>query len=285
MFGRQRSGSVVCSSCGRLVGVNDERCLNCGRRNPGLFGFGPLLRRFGNDLGFLKLVIGGCAALYVAALAMDFGGVQFGSPFNFLSPSGPSLFLFGASGAVPVFGYQRWWTVLSAGWLHGSLLHLLFNVLWIRQLAPAAAELYGAGRTVVIYTVSSVCGFLASSFAGAFLGFLPGPLQGARLTVGASAAIFGLLGALIWYGRRAGSSALGQQAWTWAVVMFVFGFLGMATDNWAHAGGFLGGLASARLLDPLKPERGDHLLAAVVCLVLSAAAVAVSIAQGLGIVR
>jgi len=54
MFGRQTTGSVVCTSCGRLVGVNDETCYNCGRRNPGLWGFGPLLRRLGNDLGFVR---------------------------------------------------------------------------------------------------------------------------------------------------------------------------------------------------------------------------------------
>ena len=53
MFKRQRTGSVVCASCGSLVGVNDDRCYTCGRRNPGLWGYGPLLRRLGNDLGFV----------------------------------------------------------------------------------------------------------------------------------------------------------------------------------------------------------------------------------------
>jgi hypothetical protein len=53
MFKRQRTGSVVCSSCGSLVGVNDDRCYSCGRRNPGLWGFAPALRAFGNDLGFV----------------------------------------------------------------------------------------------------------------------------------------------------------------------------------------------------------------------------------------
>src|SRR5207237_2528722 len=67
---RQRTGSVVCASCGSLVGVNDDRCYNCGRRNPGLWGFGPALRRFGNDLGFLSLVLYGCSALYLVSLAM-----------------------------------------------------------------------------------------------------------------------------------------------------------------------------------------------------------------------
>src|SRR5580765_7525042 len=65
---RQRTGSVVCASCGSLVGVNDDKCYTCGRRNPGLWGFGPVLRRLGNDLGFVSLVIYGFAVLYAATL-------------------------------------------------------------------------------------------------------------------------------------------------------------------------------------------------------------------------
>ncbi len=42
---------------------------------------------------------------------------------------------------MPVFGIGRWWTVLSAGWLHGGLLHILFNMMAVRQLAPAIADL------------------------------------------------------------------------------------------------------------------------------------------------
>ena len=44
MFKRKTEGSVLCTSCGVLVGVNDPTCYNCGRRNPGLWGFGPALR-------------------------------------------------------------------------------------------------------------------------------------------------------------------------------------------------------------------------------------------------
>ena len=68
---RQTTGSVVCSSCGSLVGVRDEKCLNCGRRNPGLWGFAPVLRRLGNDLGFVPLVIWGSGALYVLSLLLS----------------------------------------------------------------------------------------------------------------------------------------------------------------------------------------------------------------------
>jgi rhomboid protease GluP len=285
MLRRQTSGSVVCSSCGKLVGVRDERCWNCGRRNPGMWGFAPLLRTLGQDLGFVKLVIGLCGALYLASLALDPGGIAMNGIFTLLSPSPRMLFLLGASGAIPVFEYGRWWTVLSASWLHGSLLHIAFNLLWVRQLAPATAELYGAGRMVIIYVVSGITGFLASTLAGHYLFFLPRFLAGAGFTVGASASIFGLLGALVWYGRRAGSRHLGQQVWTWALTMFVLGFLMMGVDNWAHAGGFAGGWLAARWLDPLEPERIDHVAIALGCVVLTLAAVAVSVLQGLPLVR
>ena len=67
-----------------------------------------------------------------------------------------------------------------------------------------------------------------------------------------------------------------QQVWTWAVVMFIFGVMMPGVDNWAHAGGFVGGFASARWLDPLRPERPQHVLLALGCLVATLAAVAAS---------
>ena len=263
-----------------LVGANDATCYNCGRRNPGLWGFGPALRLLGRDLGFVPFVIGACIVLYGLTLIFSRGAVGMGGPMSFMAPSTPALFLFGASGALPVFGLGRWWTVLSAGWLHGSALHILFNLMWVRQLAPATAEMYGAGRMVIIYTAGSIGGFALSSFAGAFLPDLI-ILRGGQITLGASAPIFGLLGALVYYGRRAGSSAVGSQATSWAVSMMLFGFLMPGIDNYAHAGGFGGGYLAARLLDPLKPERIDHLAMAVVCLALTLASVVASIVFGL----
>jgi rhomboid protease GluP len=246
-----------------------------------MWGFAPLLRRLGNDFGFVPLVILGCTALYAATLLADPRGVRTGGMLSFLAPSMQSLFQFGASGAVPVFGFGRWWTLLSAGWLHGGILHLAFNMLWVRQLAPDTAELYGGPRMIIIYTVSSVCGFLLSSTAYIFLGWLPIPfLSGARFTIGASAAIFGLLGALVYYGRRGGSSYIGGQAKTYAVILFIFGFVMPGVDNYAHLGGFLGGYGMARWLDPLEPERIDHVVAALACLGLTGLAILVSILRG-----
>jgi rhomboid protease GluP len=259
-----------------LTGVADETCLNCGRKNPGMWGLTKLLKGLGQDMGFVQLVMGASILLYAASLFLDFGGVQ-SAGLSILKPSPRSLYRLGASGAVPVFGYYHWWTVLSAGWLHGGLLHILFNMMWVRQLAPETAETYGPGRMVIIYTSGSVGGFLLTSVVGA----LAPLLGGARITVGASAPLFGLLAALVYYGRRSGNSHVGRQAWTWAIILFVMGFVGFGTDNWAHAGGFAGGYLASKWLDPLKPERGDHLFAAVACLAATGLAVGASLLLGL----
>jgi rhomboid protease GluP len=279
---RQTSGSVLCPSCGSLVGVNDERCLICGRARPGLWGLTPLLRRWGReDLGFVPLVMWACGALYLACLASDPEGIRSGGFLSFLAPSSKSLFLFGASGAIPVFGYGRWWTILSAAWLHAGVLHIVFNMLWVRDLGLAMARLYGPARTVIIYTAAAITGFAASSGAGLVLFFLPRFLRGAGFTVGASAPVFGLVGALLWYGHRAGSSHISQQAKGMTISMLLFGFLVPGIDNWAHLGGLGGGWLAARWLDPLRPERGDHVVAAAVCLLLSLASVVASVVTGL----
>lgn len=275
MLKRQTEGSVICASCGVLVGVNDDTCYNCGRRNPGLWGYAPALRQLGQDLGFVPLVMGATITLYALALLLSGASIQ-----GMLSPSTAVLFLLGASGAVPVFDYGRWWTVLTAGWLHAGVLHILFNVLWIRQLAPAVADLYGAGRMVVIYTVAGVVGFTISSMAGQYLPRLP-VLGGAAFSVGASAPIFGLLGALVYYGRRTGSSHVGQAGLQYALFLGVFGLIFPGVDNWAHAGGFAGGYAASMALDPLRRERIDHLVMALACLVLTLLALITSFVTAL----
>jgi rhomboid protease GluP len=279
VFKRQTTGSVLCTSCGVLVGVNDETCYNCGRRNPGLWGYAPALRALGTDLGFVPFVIGACVVLFALELILSGGQIEMRGLFGILSPSPEAEFLLGASGGLPIFRYGRWWTLLSASWLHGSAIHILFNMMWVRQLAPATAEMYGPARMVIIYVAAGVCGFALSSFAFRYLPNLI-ILSGGAFTLGASASIFGLLGALVYYGRRSGSSAVGSQALSYALMMGFFGFIMQGVDNYAHAGGFIGGYLMGQLLDPLKPERIDHIAIALVCLGVSIIAVIWSVVHG-----
>ena len=274
VFQRKTSGSVVCPSCGSLVGVRDDKCYSCGRANPGLWGFAPLLRQLGTDLGFAPLVIGACSTLYVLSLLASGSELQItGGGINFLVPSNRALVIFGAAGSYPVFGFGMWWTLLSAGWLHGSALHILFNMMWVRDLGPTMADIIGPSRTVIIYTVSGASGFLVSTLAGA------------PLTIGASASVFGLLGALVHYGRKSGSSLIRGQAMNYAVILFVMGFLMTGVDNFAHAGGFAGGYLTSAFFNPLTRERGDHMLVAAVCLGATFLSIAASIVTGISLFR
>ena len=276
---RQKTGSVVCASCGSLVGVNDDKCYTCGRRNPGLWGFGPVLRRFGNDMGFVSLVVYGCLTMYTVSLLLSMllgENIMGAVPFGILGPGRLSLSVLGQSGAIPVFFEGRWWTLLSAGWLHGGALHILFNIMWIRQLGPVVADMFGAARMIIIYTIAGVCGFLLSSVMAYLIPYTPFIGYG-FYTVGASAPIFGLLGALVHYGRRGGSSLVRTEAWGYAIPLFAFGLFVPTVDNAAHAGGFIGGYLASLWLDPLKRERMDHFVGAALCLLATLVAILASV--------
>jgi rhomboid protease GluP len=279
---RQRTGSVVCASCGSLVGVNDDKCYMCGRRNPGLWGFGPVLRRFGNEFGFTTVIVYGCAVLYALSLLLTVvsgGNLLGGSLFSILGPNPFAYEALGAAGVIPVFVEGHWWTLLSAGWLHAGALHILFNMMWVRQLGPAVEEMYGSARMIIMYTIASISGFFLSSFLGRYaaIPFFSGGIH----TLGASAPIFGLLGALVHYGRRGGSSIVLSTAMNYAVGMFVFGFIMPGVDNAAHLGGFVGGYLASSWLDPLKHERMDHYIGAALCLIATALAVVASLVKTL----
>jgi rhomboid protease GluP len=280
VFQRKTTGSVVCPSCGSLVGVRDDKCYVCGRSNPGLWGYGPLLRRAGAEFGFVPVVIGASTVLYVLTLLASGSDMQIsGGGLSFLSPSVNALLLFGMSGALPVFRFGWWWTLLTASWLHGNLLHILFNMMWVRDLGPVVVDFVGPARTVIIYTFAGACGFLLSSVAGDLLAGLPIPLlHGASYTMGASAAIFGLLGAMVHYGRKGGGSSLiHATALRYAVILFVFGLIMPGVDNYAHAGGFLGGYAASAMVKPNTRESGNHLIAAFLCIAATVAALLFSV--------
>lgn len=272
------------------MGVRDAACLICGQKNPGMYGFAQSLRRLGADLGFVKFIVVGSVLFYVASLLLSANALEGrGGLFGFLAPDSRALFLLGASGSTPLYGMGRWWTPLSATWLHGGLLHIAFNLLWVRDIAPAVARLFGPGRMVLIYVAGGVGGFLLTSTVSYAAPFLPTLVSGAEWTIGASASLFGLFGALICYGQRTGQHGLRDTVKGWILAGVIFGFVGafadFRIDNWAHAGGFGGGWLAARLLDPLRDESPRHLILALVTLLASCAAVAASAVTGFAYLR
>ncbi len=95
--------------------------------------------------------------------------------------------------------------------------------MWIRQLGPEIANLYGAGRMMIIYTRRRHRRLHAQQRCWACCRIAV--LRRAALTVGASASIFGLLGALVHYGRRTGSSHIRQVGLQYALFMGIMGFI------------------------------------------------------------
>ena len=242
---RQTQGSVVCAQCGRLVGVNEEKCPFCGAWRPGLFGWATVLRRtMGGRIDLFNLIVATCVTLYALALLLQPEAIlQGGGLLSIFSPGGRALYQLGMTGGLA--WDQGWWlTLLTAIYLHGSLLHILFNMMWIRNLGPEVASCFGAGRAFLIFNLAGAGGFLASNVASG----VP--------TIGASGSIFGLLAALIVYGRRRGSVEITRQLWQYAIILGVFGFIMPGINNWAHGGGFATGWLVAQAVN-LDDDRQD----------------------------
>jgi rhomboid protease GluP len=228
------------------------------------------------QFAYAPFVIAVCATLWVLTLLASGGAIGGSGLLSMLSPSSDAIREFGASGAIPVFADGEWWTVLSAGWLHAGLLHIGLNMYWVWQMGPAIADLFGSARTVIIYTVGGIVGFALSSIVGRYPLGIPF-LNGGLLTLGASAPVCGLIGALYHYGRS-GNSMVKQMAMSIMVQVVIFGLLIPGIDNFAHLGGFAGGYLASSWLDPTSTrERGDHTIIALLCLLASLLAVIASV--------
>lgn len=182
---------------------------------------------------------------YLATILFD---RQNSSSPALFDPSMNALYLFGCKYAPFIFGGQ-WWRLITAGFLHGSLLHIVFNSWGLYQLGAEVEEVTGTGRYICVYVFSTITGFLASSI------FSP-----AIPSVGASAGIFGLLGALIasatvqggLMGRYMRSAYINS-----AIIAILLTAFSGHTDNWAHIGGIAGGFVfiyAAGKLDLVRPS-------------------------------
>lgn len=257
MVENKNIGSILCPNCGKLISTNAEECIHCGMKNPNLWGLTGYLRKiFGGQMSFIPIISTVCILMYVISLLLEPAALLRPRGFlSFLSPSTHALDQLGMTGAFAM-AQGRWWTLITAIYLHGGILHILFNVLWIRQLGPAVEEFFGVSRSFLIFTISGVVGFIVSNYAYLLSFFIP-------YTIGASGSIFGLLGALVFYGKQRGGQfgmTLYRQTAQWAIVLFIFGFLFPGINNFAHAGGFIGGYVAAAILgfSEMKKETMRH---------------------------
>jgi len=252
-------GSRVCPSCGRLNSAGDKACYNCGKRLPGPLSSSVLgfFTDFSEDgLPATKLLAGVCIVVYGLMMATDGARVS-GDKLHGLMAFDPSTaFRFGALLGPPVISAEPW-RVLSAVFLHGSVMHIGMNMLSLVNLGRTLEPHFRSGRFVLIYLLSGALGFCASVWRNGEMTF----------SVGASGAIFGLLGALIGILIIRRNPGWQQVFFSNLIMAFMIGFAFRSVDNTAHIGGFIVGLllGLGLELEP-QPRRRDRLMAGLALL-------------------
>lgn len=276
MIGNQERRSMLCPGCKRLISIDESSCPHCGLHNPGSRWRNNFWTRvFQNGDQLIRGIIYLTSAMFILSILLSPTSTRFSmSPFAFLSPGDRGLLLLGATGTIPIDKFHRWWTLLSANYLHAGILHILFNMVAFYQIAPLIVQEYGGYRMVSIYTLSGVGGYVVSYFVG-----IP-------FTLGASAAVCGLIGAALYYGKSRGGyygQLVYRQVGGWALGIFLFGFLIPGINNWAHGGGLICGVLSGFLMG-YREKTGDHPLqkaVAGICVVATLGALAWGIASSL----
>jgi rhomboid protease GluP len=225
----------MCPHCRAFITDKDRVCPYCNERvgpraverrsdAPILGGFIPHARF--TTMMILLINVG----LYIATVLYS---MRSGTSDAVMNLDMQTLYAFGAK-FRPAIAEGQWWRLVTAGFLHGGLLHIGMNMWVLFDLGAQVEQVYGTSRMLVIYFISSVCGFLSSTvFSDA-------------LSIGASAALFGLIGAMLAIGIKHRSSAAGSAIrgmyMRWVIYGLIFSLI-PGIDMAAHIGGLAGGFA------------------------------------------
>ena len=281
----------MCPHCRALVPTGASTCSDCGESlagasRPGaarllqwaMPGISPVSAAIVTANFAIFLLLG----LRAGFAAPQGGGGLFGTLFGLMSFDGDTLIRYGSGSNFLLIYRAEWWRLVCPIFLHGGLLHLLFNIYIFVQIAPLLEEEYGADKLFVCYMFSGVASFVASELVRAFV------FHGAVNTVGASGAIFGLVGAALVFGTRRGGQyggALRSLMLRWTMYFLILGFLFPGTDNFAHIGGLAAGAAFAAVVpsgSSLDPGRARlWRLASILFVALAVVSFLFAGAQGL----
>ncbi len=257
--------ATLCPRCRRLIGSNESTCSWCGTPRTSTWWRATAWTRSALDGDWVvRAIITANIAFYLLSLLLSTGHRLTANPFTLLSPDMTSLLLLGGTGTIPIDRFGRLWSLLAANYLHGGILHIFFNMMAMRQIAPWVNHEYGPSRMFTIYTLGGVCGFWVSYLAGV------------PFTIGASAAICGLIGALLYFGKSRGGAygtAVYREVSGWVVGLVLFGLVMPGINNWGHGGGIIGGIILGKLLgyEDHGRETAVHRFLALLCAVITVA--------------
>jgi rhomboid protease GluP len=247
----------LCPACGTLVGATATKCHQCGASLT--FGMAAASRSLSRLLptdspatyGILTLScllygVSLLATIRTAGFQAPAGG-GFSALMSLGAITGRVLAELGASFPWPGDLIQPW-RLIMASFLHGSLLHIGFNMWVLMDIGPQIEEMYGSARYLFIYVLTGIGAYLLSSRFGHF-------------SVGGSGALLGLIGVLfaITTNRRSASmQMLRSQLIRWLIYIGIMGFLMSGIDNWAHIGGFVSGLALGKIMVDRAPSSSEE---------------------------
>ncbi len=185
-----------------------------------------------------------------------------------------TLFEKGALAGPFIAQSHEYWRLVSAGFLHDGLLHILFNMVFLYFMGPMLEPAIGRLNFAVVYAVS----LLAGSF-GALL------FQPLGLTIGASGACFGVLGALIVVAHYRGISIWQSGLGLTLVINIVFSLSVAGISIGGHLGGVVGGAICGWLLVQVGERRNHQALALAGCALVAVVSVglAIAVAGGQGL--
>ena len=243
----------LCPACGTLVGSTATRCHQCGASLT--FSLAAASRKLSKIMPSTAPVTYGilisCCVLYGISLLLTVriggqvtpqGGGILGMLFGIGSIDSRILQLLGASLPIPI-NFVQPWRLIAACFLHANLMHIVFNMWVLVDLAPAVEEVYGSSRFFFLYIVCGIGGYILSGFMGHF-------------SIGASGAIVGLIGVLLAITYRRGGSSMMQlrsQVYRWIIYLVLWGFFFPGVDNMAHLGGGITGFILGKLMMDRQP--------------------------------
>lgn len=208
---------------------------------------------------WVKILIGVNVVYYLAALFVSNLLSEVAS-VGFLSPSGPGLLVMGASGQELLARFHMFHSLINANFLHANLMHIGFNMVAFYQLFRPVCWSYGTDRGLVIYLVSGVFAYICSA------------VMGIQFTVGASGAVFGLMGALLYFAKSRGDlfgQRLFKEIAVWAVLVLAIGCFSEGVNNVAHLTGLIAGVVLGWLLGYKTRENRKIVTIANICLVIT----------------
>jgi rhomboid protease GluP len=237
----------MCPACGNLVGINATRCPNCGTSlNFSLAAAGRGVSGiFGGNAPATTMILIVNGLMFAVTLVSS---LQAGAGFSLTGGlDGRILERLGALNPSAISAANQSFRLVTAMFLHGSILHIGFNMWVLWDVGPVIEEVYGSARYLFIYTFTGIAGFVLSAWRGGY-------------SVGASGAILGLVGVMLAITTKRGGAAMQAQRnrlIVWIVIIFAQGLLpGLNVDNWAHFGGLAAGFALGRIFADRRPERG-----------------------------